>query len=503
MGTSAEFEAAHRATAEVLRATRAVERLWANDHTLWQTEAADCADRLGWRDEPARLAHRAIEVTRDVDELRNVGVDSVVWCGMGGSSLFPELIARAPAPRTDPIAFAVLDSSHPAPVRRIIEQPAGAERLYVFASKSGGTIETRTQLATLTEAHPAALVGVVTDPGSDLAALAEDRGWSTWLSNPEIGGRFSAFSTFGALAAALVGVDVAALANAGQGMNDRCRNDTDNPAVELAVFLAAAHTVGRDKLTLITPPTMAGFGAWVEQLVAESTGKHGVGILPVVDEPIGGPDLYGNDRCFVSYGDVAALGALRDAGHPVFDLGPFVPTSLGAELQRWMLATAWVGAALGINPFDQPDVERAKSSARAALDSENPESPSPGDPSRLLASLRAGDHIVVQAFVDPAGSIATQLDEVRDRLRAAYRCAVTVGIGPRYLHSTGQLHKGGPNSGVFLQILGTALDDVRIPGNDFGFARLLAAQADGDFEALVASGRRVVRCSVPAILACI
>ena len=501
MGSTTEFDAARRAVAELLIRQHAVERLWGDDHTLWQAAPDECADRLGWRDEPGRVSTRVDELTTAAATLREAGVESVVWCGMGGSSLFPELIARVPLTRRGAFAFSVLDSSHPAPIRRLLDRPGGSERLYVFASKSGGTIETRTQLETLTAAHPQAHVGVVTDPGSALADLATERGWSIWLANPAIGGRFSAFSTFGALAATFVGVDVGGFADSGAAMNDRCRNDTENPALDLAVFLAAAHAIGRDKLTLITPPTMAGFGAWVEQLVAESTGKHGHGVLPVVDEPLGTPDVYGDDRCFVAYGDLAALAALRDGGHPVFDLGPFVPTGIGAELQRWMLATAWIGAALGINPFDQPDVERAKASARAALESAIASPPSI-DPAKALAMLRPGDHIVIQAFVDPAGPIPTQLEELRIRLRAAYRCAVTVGVGPRYLHSTGQLHKGGPNTGVYLQIVEVESDDVPIPGTTYGFARLLRAQADGDHAALTAAGRRVARCDLAALLAC-
>jgi transaldolase / glucose-6-phosphate isomerase len=501
MGSETEFDAARRAVAELLLGQHAVERLWAGDHTLWQVEPTDCADRLGWRDEPLRLSARAVELAQSASDLHAGGVESIVWCGMGGSSLYPELIGRVPLTRRDPFPFSVLDSSHPAPIRRIIDVPAGDERLYVFASKSGGTIETRTQLEALTAAHPRARVGVVTDPDSALADLATQRGWSTWLANPDIGGRFSAFSTFGALATALVGVNVAGLAESGVAMNDRCRNNTENPAFDLAVFLAAAHAIGRDKLTLITPPTMAGFGAWVEQLVAESTGKHGQGVLPVVDEPLGSPEFYGDDRCFVAYGDVPALTALRAAGHPVFDVGPFAPTALGAELQRWMLATALIGAALGINPFDQPDVETAKSRARIALESSAPSPPSI-DPATTLAMLRPGDHIVVQAFIDPAGPVAALLEEFRVRLRAKYRCAVTVGVGPRYLHSTGQLHKGGPNTGVFLQVVDVGSDDVAIPGTTFGFARLLCAQADGDHAALIEAGRRVGRCQLSALLAC-
>jgi hypothetical protein len=327
-----------------------------------------------------------------------------------------------------------------------------------------------------------------------------------WHSNPDIGGRFSAISRFGTVATALSGVDPAAIAEPALVLARACTRDQNNPALELAAFLGAAQRLGRDKLTLVTPPTLHGFGAWVEQLVAESTGKHGVGILPVVDEPLGAPDDYGDDRCFVTYGEVAGIAAIRAAGHPVLDLGPVAAGALGAELMRWMLATAWVGTALHINPFDQPDVESAKRAALAVLDSrapaaEGPTAPPDGDAAALLRTLTPGDHIVIQAFIDPASYTVVALEALRVRLRTAHRCAVSIGIGPRYLHSTGQLHKGGPNSGVFLQILDPGTEDVAIPGRSFGFAALLRAQADGDYAALVHAGRRVVRVDAATVLA--
>jgi glucose-6-phosphate isomerase len=498
---SDDFDDVRRAVARELAESRAVERLFAGDHTLFQDDPTECANRLGWVDEPVRAVAAAADLTAEV-RAATADADEVVWCGMGGSSLFPELISLAPLPRDTAPSLHVVDSSHPAPIRRVLAGVGRARRLYVFASKSGGTIETRTQLETLTAADPDAPVAVVTDAGSELEAHARSEGWRVWLANPDIGGRFSAFSTFGAAATVATGVDLAAFAAPAVAMNDVTRGGGAGSALELATFVTAAARVGRDKLTLLTPPSFAGFGPWVEQLVAESTGKHGVGVLPVVDEPPGAPEVYGDDRCFVTYGDTASVAALRDRGHPVLDLGPVaVGSHLGGELQRWMLATAWIGAALRINPFDQPDVESAKRAALAALQGAATESPEPGDPAPLLAALRPGDHIVIQAFVDPGGPLVHELDELRLRLRARHGCAVTVGIGPRYLHSSGQLHKGGPNNGVFLQVLDPGPDDVAIPGRDFGFAALLRAQADGDHAALVAAGRRVMRVAPEAILA--
>ncbi len=479
----------------------AVARTWAADHTLWQDDPSECANRLGWLDEPGRVAATAPALLADRTRFRTEGRTHVVWCGMGGSSLFPELLAASPLARTDGLALTVMDTSHPAAVARVAAAHDPATTLYVFASKSGTTLETRSHLDFFTAtATGGGAFAVVTDPGSDLEALAADRGWTVWTANPEIGGRFAALSHFGMVAAALVGIDPASLAGSATDLADRCRADHDNPALDLAVFLAAGARTGRDKLTLVTPPALHGLGAWVEQLVAESTGKRGVGLLPVVDEPLAGPDDYGPDRMFVTYGDVVGLAALRAAGHPVFDLGPAAAAALGGELMRWELATAWVGAALGINPFDQPDVEAAKRAAGTVLAGGSPPD-APGDAGALLATLQPGDHVVLQAFVDPTVDTLAALERVRVALRTRLRCAVTVGLGPRYLHSTGQLHKGGPNTGVFLQVVEPGSITVAVPGRGFGFGELLVAQADGDHAALLAAQRRVARVSLADVLA--
>jgi glucose-6-phosphate isomerase len=495
-----DFESHRREIRRDLIDARAVERLWAEDHALWQPEPDECADRLGWLQEPSAAIADAPSMIAWRTQLHANGVTAVVWCGMGGSSLFPELVARLPLPRTDPLAVHVLDTTHPASVARALSEHVPDSTLYVFASKSGGTIETRTHLDTFAEHAASGQFAVITDAGSELDHLARERGWRVWDANPRIGGRFSAMSRFGTAATALSGIDPSVVASAALEFGARCRADDDNPALELAEFLAAGARSGSDKLTVITPPPLRGMGAWIEQLVAESTGKHGVGILPVVDEPLGPPDHYGDDRSFVTYGDIAGIPAIRDAGFPVLDLGPVAAGAIGAELMRWMLATAWVGAALRINPFDQPDVESAKRAMLTALDTAGTSSPM-GDPTALLDSLAPGDHIVVQAFVDPVSPIVDQLEAFRVRLRTKYRCAVTVGIGPRYLHSTGQLHKGGPNSGVFFQVVELPAADLSIPDRSFTFGELLRAQADGDYAALVHADRRVARVDAATLLA--
>lgn len=497
----ADFAAATREVRRSLESVDAIARLWSCDHTLWQPDPLECANRLGWLDEPGRAERDADQLIAARAQLAAQGIDRVIWSGMGGSSLFPELLAHSELTGIAPLDLRVIDTVCPATVRRATAAIDPATTLLVFASKSGGTIETRTHLDVFTTAHPDARVAVITDPGSAFEQLALERGWECWRSNPDIGGRFSALSRFGTVAAALLGIDPRLLARPAADMANAARAATGNAAFELAVFLAAAHALGRDKLTLVAPPSMPRFGAWVEQLVAESTGKHGVGLLPVVDEPLGDPCEYANDRCFVTYGDVERLAELRAAGNPVFDLGDAGAASLGAEAMRWMLATSWLGAALGINPFDQPDVESAKRAALATLQGTAPSTPSIGDPAALLESLAPGDHIVIQAFVDPESTLITELGALRLRLRARYRCAVTVGTGPRYLHSTGQLHKGGPNTGVFVQIVEPGDDDLEVPGRGYTLATLLHAQADGDHGALQAAGRRVVRAAAPTVLA--
>jgi glucose-6-phosphate isomerase len=502
------FDAARRGVFAEFESRRAVERAWAGDHTLWQPDAEECANRLGWLTEPTRVAGYAPGLLRERVRIAGLGIDRVLWCGMGGSSLFPALITRSGTPRDGGLAVSVLDTVHPAAIARASANHPAGRTLYVFASKSGGTVETRTQLDHFTVGVDARHVGVVTDAGSSLDALARERGWWVWNANPEIGGRFSALSHFGMVPAALAGIDPRTLADPALAMAARCSAATgsaggDNPAAQLAAFVAAGVRTARDKLTIVTPPALSGLGAWIEQLVAESTGKHGTGVLPVVDEPLGGADEYGDDRVFVTYGDVAGLAALRDAGHPILDLGPAVAGALGGELFRWQFATALLGAALGVNPFDQPDVEAAKLAAAAALARDTATiAPVPAAP--LLATMRAGDHIVFQAFVDPDGPVPGLLEALRARVRARCRCAVTVAIGPRYLHSTGQFHKGGPNTGVHLQLVDlvdAGPDDVAIPGRRFTFGRLLRAQADGDHAALVAAGRRVARVELDDLLA--
>jgi glucose-6-phosphate isomerase len=475
-----------------LRDAHAVRRLWERDHTLWQDDPTEVTDRLGWLDLPEDARGRLAELEDVARGAADAGCTHALVLGMGGSSLFPLVLAETFAGSR--LELRVLDSVDPAAIRAA-ERSLPLDRTFVVASsKSGTTVETRTLLA-----HTWEVIGdggrfaVVTDPGTPLEELAEELGFAAAVQAPsDVGGRYSALTPFGLLPAALLGVDLGALLDRAAGMADACRSQDprENPGAELAAIIGGAARSGRDKLTLVLPDRISTFGAWVEQLVAESTGKEGVGVLPVVGEPVGPPEAYGTDRLFVAYGDVPGLDELAGAGHPVVRI-PLDgdPLALGAEVVRWEVTTALLGALLGINPFDQPDVEAAKRAAKELLAGGVPE----GERGRfgdLVTTLRPGDYLAILAYVPPDAPVVDELERVRAGLRDRYRVAVTLGVGPRYLHSTGQLHKGGPDTGVFAMVIGEDEEDLPIPGEDHGFATLKRAQAAGDLHALREAGRR-------------
>lgn len=479
-------------------------RLWAGDPTLWPHDG-EVADRLGWLDEPESMTGRLTGLRAFADDVAAAGLRRVLWCGMGGSSLFPLVLAEAFGPTADGLGLEVLDTSHPTAVRRAADASDASATLRCFASKSGGTIETRSQLDYLwARRSEPGLFAVVTDAGSPLDALAAERRFrAAFHANPEIGGRFSALSHFGLVPGALVGADLDGLLRSASTMAFACRRETDprtNPGTRLAAVLAGAAAAGRDKLTLVLPEPLATFGLWLEQLVAESTGKHGQGLLPVAGEPLGPPDVYGDDRVFVAYDDDPRLDELAAAGHPVVRLGPLTAAGLGGEVLRWEVATALAGLLLGVNPFDQPDVEAAKAAAGAVLEGERPSIP-PSSLAAALAVVEPGDYVAIQAFVDPGDAVVDRLRTVRTRLRDRLHVAVALDLGPRYLHSTGQIHKGGRPNGVFLQVVDAPEEGEPVPGRPYDFAALLRAQADGDYVALAERGRRVGRIALDDLLA--
>ena len=438
-----------------------VERIWARDATAWTGK--DEAQWLGWLDEPLTMQEQLDAIRKFADSLDGA-VDNIVLCGMGGSSLAPEVLRQTFAADS----FHVLDTTHPKAIRRLEEQLDLDRTAFVASSKSGTTLETRSHLDYFWEKtggrHPEHFAAV-TDPGSDLERTARERGFgAVFAGEPTIGGRYSALSPFGIVPAVLMGIDAAQLLERAQAMREACRSGDGNPGYELGAAFGEGWRDGRDKICIAATP--GDFGLWAEQLIAESTGKQGKGLIPAPGES---PE--GSDR-------QAATPELPD------------PYAIGGEFFRWEFAIAVAGAYLGINPFDQPDVQAAKDKTNEVLSTgKEPELAPEGSIDELLAQAKEGDYVCVQAFVDPS----TNLTPLADRLRSESGLVVTHGYGPRYLHSTGQLHKGGPNTGLFLQVVDDPGEELPIPGQPFGFRRFIRSQAEGDYESLKARGRRVAR----------
>ena len=481
-----------------------IDRVHARDHTVWQDDPTEVADRLGWLDAPTAFTARAGELEAHARALRSDGVDRAVLLGMGGSSLYPEVLARVFGPQPDGLELAVLDTTNPAAVARALATLEPSRTVVVPASKSGGTIETRTLFEAHVDVLRAALgdragdhVITITDPGSALVAMGDELGFRAVVENPaDIGGRFAALSAFGMLPAALLGLDVAAHLAPGVAMVASTRAAyADNPAARLGAFLGAAMRTGRFALTLHLPAPLAPLGDWIEQLVAESTGKGGQGLLPVIDEPVSA--AYGDNRVLVVHGDAAV-----PDGVPVFRLPDVGADDMAGEVVRWEFATAIASAVVGQNPFDQPDVQSAKSATAAVLEQDGDPVLVPDSAEELLATVDPTvDAVAILAYLDPDGAAAATLPDVvtslRDRLPGV---PVTTGIGPRYLHSTGQFHKGGPDRVAFLLVVDpTDTTDVPIPGRDLGFRKLFRGQAAGDLAALRDAGRRVAVVTLPEL----
>lgn len=486
-----------------LAGRRAVERMWGRDHTLWQDDPGEVADRLGWLEVAGAMASQAERLLTFADAVATDGFRHVVVMGMGGSSLFPEVLARSVPPRSGRPALRVLDTTDPAAVERVFHECPPGETLFVASSKSGTTIETLSHLAAV-QAHAgeAAEIVVVTDPDTALAERAvAERFRAVFENPPDIGGRYSALSYFGLVPAAAAGVDWEGLLASADAAAPSLRDP--DPAVNAGLRLAAAMAggvrAGRDKLTLVVDGEIDTVGLWLEQLLAESTGKHGTGVIPVAGERLGPPEVYGDDRLFVGIGEHHGLAPLAAAGHPVVELPSEGVDGLGALVFTWEVATALCGAALGINPFDQPNVAEAKEATARVLD-QGPSSVAPEPLAALLDRVGPGDYVAIQAYVDPESGVVDQLEDARTAIRDRYRVATTVGLGPRFLHSTGQLHKGGPPSGVFVQVVGDDPVDVPIPGRPFGFSALKRAQAEGDLLTLRAHGLRAARVTLDELV---
>jgi glucose-6-phosphate isomerase len=436
-----------------------VERIWARDATVWTGAGEE--KWLGWLDEPKRMQERIDELREFADEARTQ-FETFVLLGMGGSSLAPEVLKRT----FGATRLHVLDTTHPAMLRHAAQFLDLGKTMFVVSSKSGTTLETRSHFDYYWEQAGANgnQFAAVTDPGSELEQVAHERGMRVFAGEPTIGGRYSALSPFGLVPAALMGIDLQPLLDRAVQMAEACRAET-SPGLELGLRLGEGWREGRDKVCI--PETEGRFGLWAEQLIAESTGKQGKGLVPAPGESSDGPDRQ------------AAEVQLAD----MYDIG--------AEFFRWEFAVAIAGSILEINPFDQPNVQAAKDKTKEVLASgEDPRLEPAGSLEELLSGAQPPNYIAFQAFIDPGRE--GELEPLLSRARET-GCVVTHGLGPRYLHSTGQLHKGGPPTGLFVQVVDDTGDEIPIPGQDFGFGRLIRAQAEGDFRSLRDLGRQIVR----------
>ena len=484
-----------------------LERVWSKDASLWKSDEESLRiikNSLGWLTVADEMIAVADELMEFSNSIRSRGFRHVMVCGMGGSSLCPEVLARTFGPQNGFPELLVLDSTD-ADVIAAFAARIDIERcLFVIASKSGSTTEPNVfykywydEVSKRLE-NPGENFIAITDPGSPLVETATKLKFHrTFLNQPDIGGRYSALSYFGMVPAALMGLDLRKLLDATR----ISKFVKDGPSVELGCILGECANAGRDKLTLVIDRSVETLGLWIEQLVAESTGKEGKGILPVNGELLGGPEVYGDDRLFVSisvgpipWDTKARLLDLFAAGHPIVFHEMNEVYDLGAEFFLWEFATAVAGWRLGINPFDQPNVQEAKDATKellATFERRGHLDPWP-DTATEPITIKPGDYIAFLNYIEETPEIDRRFQEIRTQLRDATKCAVTIGYGPRFLHSTGQLHKGGPNTGVFFQIIANDQVDFAVPGEPYTFSILKQAQALGDFRALQKRDRRVV-----------
>jgi transaldolase / glucose-6-phosphate isomerase len=494
-------ERVKRATADGV-----AKRVWSKDATLWGDEGTpEIADRLGWLTISESMLEAAPDLHAFAKECQDEGLTDAVLLGMGGSSLGPEVIRRSFGYIEGAMRLHVLDSTDPGAVAAVEDQVDLDKTLFLVSSKSGGTIETLSHFRYFFErtARNGRQFVAVTDPGSPLVKLANENGFRRVFENdPNIGGRYSVLSYFGLVPAALMGVAIEALLHRCQVAEQNCNSydsGASNSGLWLGLVAGELALQGRDKLTFVVSEPISSFGLWAEQLVAESLGKDGKGVLPVADEPIGGPGDYGEDRVFVYLRNAdepdedvdAKVQALSDAGHPTLTLAVHGPTDLGRVFFFAEFAVAVAGWVLGVNPFDQPNVQEAKDNTNKVLDEYRangalPEVAEAGDAElRALLEPAAPPHyLAILGYLQPSAGFDQAIGELRELVRAPTKVTTTFGYGPRFQHSTGQMHKGGPKTGIFLQLVHDAERDLEIPGEDYSFATLENAAATGDLQTL-------------------
>jgi glucose-6-phosphate isomerase len=518
-------------------------RFWQKDATLWTQDAEaqqSVRSFMGWLDSPKVMRERVAEITKFVHEVKEAGFQHVVVMGMGGSTMAPIVFQHCFNWGQGDLPLSILDTTDPGTVAELEKELPLRHTLFIVASKSGTTAEPLAfgdyfyaKLKELKGDMAGENFVAITDPGSKFVDQAKKEGYRhIFLNFAEVGGRFSALTYFGLVPAACYGVNISALLDGAIGMMKDCGADgpvADNPGLHLGAAIGYLATQGRDKLTLITPDKLSSLGLWLEQLLAESTGKHGKGILPVAGEPLGRPDEYSADRVFVYVGyddftdndNLDKLQALEQAGHPVILIRMREPMDLGREFYRWEIAVAVAGIVLAINPFDQPNVQESKLATDRVMKAvtEQGHAPDAGQPAAsqdgvsyyadvtgkngfapdatgvlraFFGQARVGDYLSLQAYLHETDKVSAQLAEFRQQVQDALRIATTSGYGPRFLHSTGQYHKGGPNTGLFVQFTADHPQDLPLPGRSYTFGTFENAQAQGDFETLLKYERRAL-----------
>jgi len=507
---------------EELENLRFVERIWRQDETLWASNQAETRQRLGWLDAPKTMLASEDSWKSFQSELLSAGFRHAVLLGMGGSSLGAEVLNQVLAAGTEQTRLHVLDSTLPESVRAVESSVDIRRTLFIVSSKSGSTVEPNLLYdyfrGVVEEESGAAQAGghfvAITDPGTSLERMAVTHGFRRIFTNPSnIGGRYSVLSLFGLVPGAVLGIDNRLLLERAMQMSEGCgpgQSGVKNPGVELAAYMVGCQRVGRDKLTLVASPRVASFGLWAEQLIAESTGKEGTGIIPVVAEPFLSPESYATDRAFVylrldgdaNEGSDSQISAIEDEGLPCMTIHLSDAYEIGSEFFKWQFATGAAGCLLGINPFDQPDVQSAKDATNRVLRHHEehgtlPDPPETQSVHAIMESFSAGTYLAIMAYVRETDASNAAFAEFRRRIGDRHCICTTLGYGPRFLHSTGQLHKGGPDTGSFLQLVSVHDDDVQIPGHPYTFGTVADAQALGDLEALKTLGRNVARVTLP------
>ena len=495
-----------------------IPRLWQRDPLLWSKNLAahkEIKNRLGWLSTPRMMKSHLVELKAFQEAVKAGGFTHALLLGMGGSSLAAEVMQNILGNAPGFPELLVLDSTDPGRIKDLEARIDLPKTLFIVSSKSGGTLELLSffkyfydRVKSVKPENPGNSFIAITDPGTQLEALAKQYGfWKTFLAPEDVGGRFSALTVFGMAPAAIIGVDVAKFLNGAERMMMDCSMEVpirENVAVSLGIGMAVLAEEGRDKLTLLTSESIGSFGDWAEQLVAESTGKDGLGVLPVVREAIQPAENYGTDRFFVELvleteakTNSQAVQALALAGHPIVSISLRTAYDLGAEFFRWEMATAIASALLKINAFDQPDVQATKEATKKYLDKIK----SGGKIEIVQTDItletfwenaEPGDYAAILAFLPDRESFQKRLAKLRDAIRERTKLATTFGWGPRYLHSTGQFHKGGTPNGVFILITSPSAEDVPVPGENYTFSSLESAQAMGELEALQNKARWVI-----------